>query len=303
MGNEMFQQYSSQLDMPHSMPGAQLLQTATAGLPIPQGPRRAAATTRLQNITFVPKNEDKAYGYVRVIKPTPNLHTRKPAIRPSQAIASHAAFTRARYAVGKPTKPRRLRKYDITLHLWRKNSSRRRRALGMLDSGNRFGALLDLRVALALGYRAADLAGPPRVLQTVGGGELLTAGVVKIRYYVGGDADTLHERDFHVLETLAGGYDVNLPMGEVDPDGQAEGEAEVEGEAEGGEPPVVAWTVQKKREPTEDELRAMAERVREAEAAAERAEEERAVREAAKKAAKKAAKRDKEKEKKSGKGL
>ncbi|KAK4040929.1 hypothetical protein C8A01DRAFT_34986, partial [Parachaetomium inaequale] len=126
---------------------------------------------------------------------------------------------------------------DVTIHLHNNLSAKTIPVRGLLDSGNQFGALISLNTALKLGYRPRDFNGGPRVLQSVGGHEHVTAGSIPIRYYLGDDSHNPHDANFHVLQVLAGGYDVNLPTQGVviDP----------------GMIPVAAFLVTAKREPTE----------------------------------------------------
>ncbi|KAG7293532.1 hypothetical protein NEMBOFW57_003584 [Staphylotrichum longicolle] len=138
----------------------------------------------------------------------------------------------------------------------------------MFDSGNRFAPLMALGTALNLGFRSRDFSSDRRVLQSIGGVELLTAGTIKVRYYLAGNFDRLHETDFHILEQLAGDYEVNLPTEQV----EAHPIIGV---------PIVAATVAKKRAPTDAELRLLEDRIRQVEELADLAEKERAMRKAA----------------------
>ncbi|KAK4150396.1 hypothetical protein C8A00DRAFT_36992 [Chaetomidium leptoderma] len=158
---------------------------------------------------------------------------------------------------------------DVIVHFWKKDSMDRREALAMFDNGNRFGPLIALGTALRLGFRLRDFADNSRVLQGIGGVEIITAGSIKVRYYLDDDHDRLHETDFHVLENLAGDYEANLPTEDIVEDPNVV--------------PLVAITVAKKRAPTEEELKSLEDRIREAEKAADRAEKERETRKAAEK--------------------
>lgn len=66
-------------------------------------------------------------------------------------------------------------------------------------------------MAFELGFRRRDFRGVPQALQSIAGSEHVTAGSVLVRYYLHGDFTQPLEADFHVLETMGGSYDVNLP--------------------------------------------------------------------------------------------
>lgn len=111
----------------------------------------------------------------------------------------------------------------------------------MIDSGNRFAPLMALETALKLGFRSKDFSSDRRVLQSIAGVEVLTAGTIKVQYYLTGNFDRLHETDFHILKQLAGDYEVNLPT------------EQVEAQPNDGVP-IVAATVAKKRAPTDGQI-------------------------------------------------
>jgi hypothetical protein len=100
------------------------------------------------------------------------------------------------------------------------NSDRYKKALALLDSGNQLGPLVAYDTVLALGFQSRDFHGDPQVFECVGGLESVTAGTVRMRYYQNGNFSKPLVDDFHVVESLPGGYDIILPTEEMldDPD-------------------------------------------------------------------------------------
>lgn len=85
-------------------------------------------------------------------------------------------------------------------------------AYGRLDSGSTIGHVVQMKKLFSMGIRSDEFDYSRMMkVKVVGGGTVLTAGVVHIKYsYLGSDTQRKLEGDFHILEEVLDGYEVLL---------------------------------------------------------------------------------------------